>query len=66
MSKNNEKNITYGVFKQKLTYRKYKQYFNIFKEILHYSKNLFNDALYVLRQNFFINLKKEEKDKKYK
>ena len=35
MFKNNEKNITYGVFKQKLTYKKYKRYFNILKEILH-------------------------------
>ena len=60
MSKNNEKNITYGVFKQKLTYRKYKQYFNILKEILHYSKNLFNEALYILRQNYF-----DDKNKKY-
>ena len=33
MSKNNNKNITYSVFKQKLTYRKYKQYFNILKKI---------------------------------
>ena len=55
MSKNNEKNIIYGVFKQKLTYKKYKQYFNILKEMLYYSKNLFNEALYILRQNFFIN-----------
>ena len=49
MPNNNEKNITYGIFKQKLTYKKYKQYFNILKEMLHYSKNLFNDTLYILR-----------------
>ena len=65
MSKNNEKNITYGCFKQKLTYKKYNQYFNIIKKILHYSKNLFNEALFQLRTNFFNNREKDKKNKKY-
>jgi len=65
MSNNKKMDITYSIFKQKLTYKKYKQYFNILKEMLHYSKNLFNEALYILRQNFFDNQNKEKKDRKY-
>ena len=32
-------------------------------KMLHYSKNLFNETLYILRQNFFINKIKDKKIK---
>lgn len=39
----------YVVIKQQLKYSKYKNIYPILKELAHYSKNLYNQGLYIIR-----------------
>ena len=47
----------YAVIKQQLKYSKYKSIYPLLKELTHISKNLYNQALYLVRQEFFNNSK---------
>ena len=53
---NKKDNKFYGVVKQQIT-KKNLNIYNLFKELNHISKNLYNQALYSIRQEFFNNKK---------
>jgi len=52
----NNKNKFYGIVKQQVT-KKNLDIYNLFKELTHISKNLYNQALYIIRQEYFNNKK---------
>ena len=56
------RNKKYKVIRQQLKWNKYKSIYSLLKELAHYSKNLYNQALYIVRQEFF----KDKKERKYK
>ena len=58
------RNKKYKVIRQQLKWNKYKSIYSLLKELAHYSKNLYNQALYIVRQDFFNNDNDEKK--KYK
>ena len=49
-------NKYYGIIKQQIT-KKDLDIYNLFKELTHISKNLYNQALYTIRQKYFNNKK---------
>ena len=53
---NNKDNKFYGVVKQQVT-KKNLNIYNLFKELTHISKNLYNQAVYTIRQEYFNNKK---------
>ena len=59
------RNKKYKVIRQQLKWNKYKSIYSLLKELAHYSKNLYNQALYIVRQDFFNNNGKEKKYKNF-
>ena len=52
-NKNTNDNKFYLTIKQQISKYKYKQLYKLFKKLCKYSKNLYNSALYNIRQYFF-------------